>query len=614
MRRGITNQFRHIIRAVVTLQISCSVCFGALKLNPGDRKPFLVIMVDTRQSKFQETTEEVSSWIFPSTTKHYTMQDWIHVNYTGKVSIEPCRETCDTKDDGVVKVALDSDDPPAGEQYATEKSCYAALLKAARFIDFSRYDITKRGKIGSQELGIAFLFARPKIAGCATSFRFAKIPLPKLNGVEMDRFECIFAPPSRDNIGAIAHDWLHLYGEKDFYAHDGTAFGVGALHLGYIWKGLTKGRKGPSNLMPLSIENFGIVPPEVISRPGEYTLRSHGAGQYNYLKIPTTDPQEYFLLENRQFDGFDECLGLDIAKPGIVIYHLDRKMETKGNFNNEGQEHRLVTIVAANESRYGFNEFNVTRDRKRTADHDVLWHQNMVFGPATVPNSKLYSGQDSGISVRVVSPNGNFMKVQVDWGKPTSRGSSRPVAADTPQVAGVDAAALQGAALKAFRAIQAKNYSAAVILLNAEVRRDEQAAAPSGSAKKLLEHIESLAEADWEQIHALWLQKDIFLVRSRLVAHEKSFGKLPGRAEKLAALKAACSTPENVSLQKNGGALCAILDNRALSTPNKVAALKRFVAADAASPYAAIARERIREMEAGATESGPAAGKQSKEQ
>lgn len=405
------------LAAIVVFAVLCSPCQAELKLRPGDRKPFLVVMVDTKQSKFEVITATVASWIFPSTTNHYTMQDWIRENFAGKASIVPCKESCDTKDDGVVKVAVDSDDPTLAAPRTMERVCHAALLKAALFIDFSQYDMAKKSKIGPPELGVLFLFAKPKLAGGGTSFGFYKIPAPELNGVKFDGFEFICAPPGRDNVGAIIHDWLHLYGEKDFYAHDGTSFGVGGLHLGYLWKGDLKGRNGPSNLMPLSMENFGVVPPEVVLKPGEYTLRSYSTGRYNYLKIPTTDPKEYFLIENRQFDGFDECLGRDIAKPGIVIYHVDRRQQVQGNFNNTNALHRLVTIEAGNEGKYGFNEYNVTRDRQRMADHDVLWHQNMVFGSATTPNSKLYSGKDSGITVKVLSPNGREMKVWIGLAK-----------------------------------------------------------------------------------------------------------------------------------------------------------------------------------------------------
>ena len=411
----------HICFALFTAHVFCSQSFADLRLAAGDQKPFLVIMVDTRQSVFKVTTETVASWIFPATTKHYTMQDWIKVNFGGKVSIVPCHESFGTRNDGVVKVAVDSDDPSLEEPRTIEAICHQALLKAAPYINFSQYDKPKTGKIGPPQLGILFLFAKPKLAGGGTSFGFYKIPPPELNGVKVDGFEFICAPPSRDNIGAIIHDWIHLYGEKDFYAHDKTRFGVWNLHLGYIWKGDSKVRNGPSNLMPMSLENFGLLKPEIVTAPGEYSLRSWGTRRHNYLKIPTADPKEYFLVENRQFEGFDECLANHIAAPGIAIYHVDRKQELKGNFNNDDRNHRLVTIEAANEKKYGYNEYNVTEGINAT-DHDVLWHQGMEFSPTTIPSSGLYSGKVSGISVKILSANGSVMKVRVGPANDRPRG------------------------------------------------------------------------------------------------------------------------------------------------------------------------------------------------
>jgi len=391
-----------------------------LSLASGDKKPFLVIMVDTKQSVFTTTTETVSSWIFPSTTNCYTMQDWIGVNFGGRVGILPCNDTCDTADDGVVKVAVDSTDPTVEVPGALESICKTALLKAAPYIDFSRYDKAKTRKIRPDQLGIVFLFANPDLLGGATSFGFYEIPEPRLNGVQIDGFEFVSAAPSRDNIGAIIHEWIHLCGESDFYACDQTRYGVNNLHLGYIWKGDLKGRNGPSNLMPLSMENFGIVKPEVVSRPGEYELRARSTGKYNYLKIPTADLDEYFLLENRQFDGFDDCIANDVSVPGIAIYHVDRKQQRKDNFNNDDRNHRLVTIEAANEATCGYNEYNMTNGFD-SADHNVLWHQDLVFGPATVPGTSLYSGKASGISITVTSRNGSVMKVRVGLEKQRAR-------------------------------------------------------------------------------------------------------------------------------------------------------------------------------------------------
>lgn len=48
--------------------------------------------------------------------------------------------------------------------------------------------------------------------------------------------------------------------------------------------------------------------PVVPSLAGDYALKGSGTSQYNILKISTSDPNQYFLLENRQFAGFDASL------------------------------------------------------------------------------------------------------------------------------------------------------------------------------------------------------------------------------------------------------------------------------------------------------------------
>lgn len=115
-------------------------------------------MVDTKQSPFNMTTETVSSWIFPMTKTNYTMQDWIKVNFGGQVSILPCKENFSTRNDGVVKVSVDSDDPTKGPPRTIESICKTALIKSGPYIDFSQYDIPKTGKIGPKKLGILFLW------------------------------------------------------------------------------------------------------------------------------------------------------------------------------------------------------------------------------------------------------------------------------------------------------------------------------------------------------------------------------------------------------------------------------------------------------------------------
>ena len=412
------------------------ISFAKLKLNAGDVKPLLVIMVNTTQSKFTKPADSIYNWIFPTTSNRFTIQDWIKENFAGQVSITPSDESYGTVKDGVVLVNIDIDDATALAKM--EVACKQAILIADRYVDFSHYDPAHTGKIDASQLEICFLFAIPRYFGCATSFAWGAAPAPVLDGVSVDYFEIIAQEPSRDNIGAMIHDWLHLNGEDDFYANDGSRFGVYQLHLGYIWVGDSPNRKNPSHIMPICSENFGFINPQTITESGQYELSAWTTGNYNYLKIPTIDPKQYFLVENRQFDGFDSCLAKDIHQPGIVIYHIDRSMETPQNFDNTNREHRLVTIEAANESKYGYNEYNVVGDGILNTDHNVLWHENQVFGPSTVPNSKLYGGKTSDVSIKVTSGNGPIMKVTITMPPGSSTSVSPRDKQTTPPLVSID--------------------------------------------------------------------------------------------------------------------------------------------------------------------------------
>jgi M6 family metalloprotease-like protein len=387
--------------------------FGAarLALRPGDSKPFLVIMVNTTQSAFTNSPETVASWVYPDTGGVYSMQDWIRESFGGQVHIAPCKESYGTANDGVVRVTVNMSN--ATVQQSFEAACKQAIQLADPYVNFAQYDTGHTGSIGPDQLEVLFLFTIPSYFGCATSFAWGAAPAPVLDGVSFDGYEVICYSESRDNIGAIIHDWLHLNGEEDFYSKDSSRFGVYQLHLGYIWAGDAGGLKNPTHMMPMSMENFAILRPQLVTESGEYDLRAWSTGSYNYLRIPTQDPKQYFLLENRQFDGFDQCLSRDISQPGVVIYHVDRNLATTANFDNIDMAHRMVTIEAANESRYGYNEYNVLGSAITNTDHNVLWHRDGVFSASTVPNSKLYDGRDSGVTIKVLSANGPVMRVQV---------------------------------------------------------------------------------------------------------------------------------------------------------------------------------------------------------
>ena len=80
--------------------------------------------------------------------------------------------------------------------------------------------------------------------------------------------------------------------------------------------------------------------PTIATHSGDYQISSQdSANGYSQLLIPTSDPDEYFLLENRQPEGHDAAMATSYAdgnpRGGIVIWHVD-----KGSYRHFGADNQ----------------------------------------------------------------------------------------------------------------------------------------------------------------------------------------------------------------------------------------------------------------------------------
>ena len=130
-------------------------------------------------------------------------------------------------------------------------------------------------------------------------------------------------------IGLLAHEFGHILGLKDMYDTDGES--SGGVHPGL----------GPTSLMDIGLENDGgHTPPylnsieremlgighcTVIDTCGTYSLEPlHPGGQY--CKMPSSDGNKYWLLENRRAQGNDAFIGGE----GMYIYKIDKSDSPSG--------------------------------------------------------------------------------------------------------------------------------------------------------------------------------------------------------------------------------------------------------------------------------------------
>ncbi len=212
-------------------------------------------------------------------------------------------------------------------------------------------------------------------------------------------------------IGVFAHEYGHALGLPDLYDTDNSSMGVGdwSLMAGGSWGKVSKPGDRPSHLDAWSKYKLGWVTPTQVTR----TLIDQPITQvettpdiYQLLAGGPSIGGEYFLIENRQKVGFDE--GLPGA--GLLIWHID---ENKNDNNYECYpggppcvtNHYHVALVQAD------NLWDLEKNTNSgdTGDPYPGSTGNTSFTGNSTPNSDLYNGNPSGVSVTNISVSGPTM-------------------------------------------------------------------------------------------------------------------------------------------------------------------------------------------------------------
>ena len=279
----------------------------------------------------------------------------------------------DRENDGVVHVTLPEAHEPWGlvnEDPAIARTFGQVMLRALDasrdFVDYGAYDGDGDGVLESNELIVCFCLAgydasslddpgRTDVAllwphtGYLTSGPNAvdagNGPIPSSYIALAERIWDGVEPledAQQEPLGVLYHELGHSVGLPDLYAinPDPEAeiwgdYAVGHLSLmdsgGWVE---AVGQDGGSRNAPMALDAWcryilGWEMPQVITKSGNYEVRSQRAdGGYQSLLIPTSDPDEFFIVENRQPEGCDEALpdayGGSGSTGGIVIWHVDK--------------------------------------------------------------------------------------------------------------------------------------------------------------------------------------------------------------------------------------------------------------------------------------------------
>jgi M6 family metalloprotease-like protein len=333
--------------------------------------------------------------------------------------LSPAAETHGTESDGIVGfVNLGYDHPNTKGDGDPRPIAQDAIEAAGPYIDYASFDTDGNGQVAPHELHIVVVLAGSETAygGSASSCGPSvwghnwglEVP-PIVDGTAVGVSYSMFGerhcrlvdPPGHPaTIGIMAHEFGHDIGWPDLYDVDGGSQGIGAWSVmaGGAWLDkLGDSFAGQTPSLPdafLKAYQGWITPTQITgtrdgvsigaasSTPQALQLLDNPDG-VDWSFYEHSGAGEYFLVENRQKQGFDAGL----PGCGLLVWHVD-ETRTSTNEANADQDRRLVDLEEAD----GLNDlapYGAGVDR--------------TFNDTSDPNSKLYGGASSGVSMTVTS-------------------------------------------------------------------------------------------------------------------------------------------------------------------------------------------------------------------
>jgi immune inhibitor A len=255
-------------------------------------------------------------------------------------------------------------------------------------VDFSQYDNDNDGDVDGLIIFHAGFGAEQGLNGYIWSHRSSISPV--VRDGKIIRNYCI--NPAKRNwggqtgmvgIGVVSHEFGHILGLPDLYDTNNNSAGTGNWGLmgGGPW---LNQERTPCHFEPWCKMQLQWLTPTVINQAGTYTLKNSVDSNFVY-RVNTPNPNEYFILENKQRRGFDAFT----PGRGLAIWHINTartNLYPGSNTVNTDTSRYGVGLKQAD----GLRELERNIGRGNAADLYPGTTNNRNFTPNSNPSSSLH--------------------------------------------------------------------------------------------------------------------------------------------------------------------------------------------------------------------------------
>ena len=374
-----------------------STLLGAASTQPDSYIPLVMIVIGFNGQAYNPEYDWGTLFFEGSTSLAQYYMDmsfgqftFLPVQETSAYGVDGNTSPSDQENDGIIHVQLSTTKQKGwalsnydrAADLENMKAFADALSIAGEYMDFSAYDSNGDGMIQNSELAVGFVVAGHDAAYVASisalnkkyfswpnAFSFSECrdmwknnlsgfpEVPVIDGVKVDAYiaiaECYDANGrynssgnniKQETIGTLAHELGHYLGLPDLY-DTGSSGGAWSkyecLYLSLMDSGCY-GEDLSGNSLPFSLDiwsrvRLGWVEPVTLEPDTDPVSIAGSFDRYAddpiVLRVNTPRENEYYLIENRRFTGWDAGMGGYYSKAatsggedrggGLILWHID---------------------------------------------------------------------------------------------------------------------------------------------------------------------------------------------------------------------------------------------------------------------------------------------------